>query len=51
MQTELKTEVVLCPNCKEEVPKTLYCLNCGYPLYKMQSEAEEKTDRQRNGRS
>ena len=35
MQTELQTEVVLCPNCKEEVPKTLYCLNCGYPLYKM----------------
>jgi hypothetical protein len=35
MQTELKPEVVLCPNCKEEVPKTLYCLNCGYPLYKM----------------
>ena len=35
MQTELQTEVVLCPNCREEVPKTLYCLNCGYPLYKM----------------
>jgi hypothetical protein len=35
MQNELQTEVVLCPNCKEEVPKTLYCLNCGYPLYKM----------------
>ena len=35
MQTELKPEVVLCPNCKEDVPKTLYCLNCGYPLYKM----------------
>jgi len=27
-------EVVHCPNCKEDVPKTLYCLNCGYPLYK-----------------
>ena len=35
MQTGLQTEVVLCPNCREEVPKTLYCLNCGYPLYKM----------------
>lgn len=47
MQTGLQTEVVLCPNCKEEVPKTLYCLNCGYPLYKMEldmpihEEAEE----------
>jgi len=49
MQTEMKTEVVLCPNCKEEVPKTLYCLNCGYPLYKMQSspavkDEEKKTE-------
>jgi hypothetical protein len=36
MQTESRAEVVLCPNCKEEVPKTLYCLNCGYPLYKIE---------------
>jgi copper chaperone CopZ len=46
MQTELQTEVMLCPNCREEVPKTLYCLNCGYPLYKvaMQSVEEEVED-------
>jgi len=44
MQTEMKTEVVLCPNCKEEVPKTLYCLNCGYPLYKMQSSPNCKEE-------
>ena len=44
MQTEMKTEVVLCPNCKEEVPKTLYCLNCGYPLYKMQSTPAAKDE-------
>jgi len=51
MQTELKPEVVLCPNCKEDVPKTLYCLNCGYPLYKMdvlekakKEEAEKKPE-------
>ena len=36
MQTGLQAEVLLCPNCKEEVPKTLYCLNCGYPLYKIE---------------
>jgi hypothetical protein len=36
MHTGLQTEVLLCPNCKEEVPKTLYCLNCGYPLYKIE---------------
>jgi hypothetical protein len=45
MQTGLQTEVLPCPNCKEEVPKTLYCLNCGYPLYKIEEESavvEEK---------
>jgi len=42
VQTELRTEVVLCPNCKGEVPKTLYCLNCGYPLYKVERKAPEE---------
>ena len=39
-------EVIHCPNCKEDVPRTLYCLNCGYPLYKLEQEkkAEEPTD-------
>ncbi len=37
-------EVVHCPNCKEDVPKTPYCLNCGYPLYKDGQKGEvEKT--------
>ena len=36
------SEVIHCPNCNEDVPKTLYCLNCGYPLYKL--EAEKKTE-------
>ena len=40
MQTGLQAESLLCPNCKEEVPKTLYCLNCGYPLYKIEVENE-----------
>jgi hypothetical protein len=30
------SENIHCPNCKEDVPKTLYCLNCGYPLYKLE---------------
>jgi hypothetical protein len=34
--------VLLCPNCKEEVPKTLYCLNCGYPLYKIELDQPEE---------
>lgn len=32
------SEVIHCPNCKEDVPKTLYCLNCGYPLYKLEQQ-------------
>jgi hypothetical protein len=31
-------EVVHCPSCNEDVPETLYCLNCGYPLYKIEKE-------------
>lgn len=41
MQEDIQEEVVHCPNCKEEVPKTLYCLNCGHPLYKETSLMEE----------
>ena len=41
IQSDLQAEVLLCPNCKEEVPKTLYCLNCGYPLYKIEVDQPE----------
>lgn len=34
-------DLVRCPSCHEMVPKTLYCLNCGYPLYKVEFEEEE----------
>jgi hypothetical protein len=40
--TDVSSEVVKCPNCKEDVPKTLYCLNCGYPLYKQEKLVEEE---------
>jgi len=36
------SEVIHCPNCKEDVPKTLYCLNCGYPLYKLEQQKAEE---------
>lgn len=42
MYGDLSSEDVHCPNCNEDVPKTLYCLNCGYPLYKI--EQEEKAE-------
>jgi rRNA maturation endonuclease Nob1 len=32
--------LVICENCKEEVPETLFCLRCGYPLY-VNTQAEE----------
>lgn len=40
------SEVIHCPNCKEDVPRTLYCLNCGYPLYKLEQEkkSEDQTE-------
>ena len=41
MQRDMQVEVILCPNCDEDVPKTLYCLNCGYPLYKVDDEQEQ----------
>jgi hypothetical protein len=36
------SEVIHCPNCKEDVPKTLYCLNCGYPLYKLEQQKKSE---------
>jgi len=44
MQVNESPEVVNCPNCKEGVPKTLYCLNCGYPLYKTEQGKEEEPE-------
>jgi hypothetical protein len=44
MSSGASGEVVHCPNCKEDVPKTLYCLNCGYPLYKEGQPKEEKVE-------
>ena len=38
MEVEETADLVRCPSCHEEVPKTLYCLNCGYPLYKVEFE-------------
>jgi len=42
VQKSIEAEVVHCPNCNENVPKTLYCLNCGYPLYKLDQEEDEE---------
>jgi hypothetical protein len=44
MSSGASGEVVHCPKCNEDVPKTLYCLNCGYPLYKEGEPKEEKAE-------
>ena len=44
MEVESTGDLVRCPSCHEMVPKTLYCLNCGYPLYKVEFEEEEATE-------
>ncbi len=38
---EFQLEIVCCPNCKSKVPKSIYCLKCGYPLYTLKSEHAE----------
>ncbi len=43
MQNDARSDVVHCPSCDEDVPETLYCLNCGYPLYKIEEKPEEET--------
>lgn len=34
LQSSSQEEMSICPRCHESVPRTLYCLNCGYPLYR-----------------
>lgn len=34
LQSGSQEEMSVCPRCHESVPRTLYCLNCGYPLYR-----------------
>jgi hypothetical protein len=33
-------QMIPCPNCKETVPTSLYCLKCGYPLYMFRQQEE-----------
>jgi len=38
----LECKLINCPNCKQEVPETFYCLRCGYPIYGMKQLEKEK---------
>ena len=39
---DLQETMIPCPNCKEMVPTSLYCLKCGYPLYMFRKEEESE---------
>jgi hypothetical protein len=40
-----ESKIINCPNCNNEVPATLYCLNCGRPLFDMIASNGEEDDR------
>ena len=46
----IECKLMNCPNCKQEVPETIYCLRCGYPIYGMKQlekeRAKSKTSRE-----
>ena len=37
----MEEETVVCAKCGREVPKTLYCIYCGSPLFKQEKEAKK----------
>ena len=36
-----ESKTTRCPNCKDTVPATLYCLKCGYPLFNHEGGDED----------
>jgi hypothetical protein len=41
-----KEDTIVCPNCKMEGPKTMYCLNCGYPLFQQELESSPQEEKE-----
>ena len=37
-------KLINCPNCKQEVPETIYCLRCGFPIYGMKQLEQSKAE-------
>ena len=35
LQGDPQEREVECPNCKSSVPRSIYCLSCGFPMYSM----------------
>jgi len=40
----IECKIINCPNCKQQVPETIYCLRCGYPIYGMKQLEKEKAE-------
>ena len=40
----IECKLMNCPNCKQEVPETIYCLRCGYPIYAMKQLEKERAN-------
>jgi ribosomal protein L28 len=43
-QPEVIEDTVTCPNCRMKSPHTMYCLNCGYPLFTDESSSEPEKE-------
>ncbi|MBA7680097.1 hypothetical protein ES703_88405 [subsurface metagenome] len=37
--------IVECPHCKDNVPLSIYCLKCGYPMFELMKEHMRRTAR------
>ena len=42
--SDTQTKTVECPNCKMTVPRTIYCLKCGFPMYSVMNGGEDKKE-------
>lgn len=40
LQENIRGKTTSCPHCKGTVPKTLYCLKCGFPLFNLKGDQE-----------
>jgi hypothetical protein len=42
--SDFQEEMIPCPNCKEMVPLSLYCLKCGFPLHMLRQQDDRIDD-------
>ena len=42
-------KIIDCPNCEESVPLSIYCLSCGFPMFDLMKEHQEKEENGEEG--